>query len=168
LRQAVLHGLDMGPRAEALIYAADRAHHVASLVRPALARGATVITDRYLDSSVAYQAGGRELSADDVERISRWAVEGLMPQVTVLLDLDPEVAARRRDRRPDRVEGAGLDFHRRARDAFLARASADPARWIVLDASGPIDDIQAQLRVDIAARLDLTPVIEEAAREDVE
>jgi dTMP kinase len=162
LRAAVLHGQDMDARTEALLYAADRAHHVATLVRPALERGAIVVTDRYLDSSVAYQAGGRELVEDEVELVSRWAVQGLMPDVTVLLDLDPAEAARRIDREPDRLERAGAEFHRRTRDAFLARAAADPDRWIVLDASAPVDDLQAQIRVDVAARLELTPVVVEA------
>jgi dTMP kinase len=162
LRAAVLHGEDMDARTEALIYAADRAHHVASVVRPALARGAIVVTDRYLDSSVAYQAGGRELGADEVELISRWAVQDLMPDVTVLLDLDPAEAARRIRREHDRLERAGLEFHRRTREAFLARAAAAPERWLVLDAAAPVDDLQAQIRVDVAARLELTPVVEEA------
>ncbi|GED09939.1 dTMP kinase [Cellulosimicrobium cellulans] len=162
LRAAVLHGQDMDPRTEALIYAADRAHHVASLVRPALERGAIVVTDRYLDSSVAYQAGGRELGADEVELISRWAVQDLMPDVTILLDLDPAAASARIRRQHDRLERAGAEFHRRTREAFLARAAADPERWVVLDATASIDDLQAQIRVDVAARLELTPVVEEA------
>ena len=152
----------MDARTEALIYAADRAHHVASLVRPALGRGAIVITDRYLDSSVAYQAGGRELGADEVELISQWAVQGLMPDITVLLDLDPVVAARRKTGERDRLERAGHNFHRRAREAFLSRAAAEPNRWIVIDASASVEDIQGQIRVDVAARLELTPLIEEA------
>ena len=162
LRAAVLHGQDMDPRTEALIYAADRAHHVASLVRPALERGAIVVTDRYLDSSVAYQAGGRELGADEVELISRWAVQDLLPDVTILLDLAPAVAAGRIRRQHDRLERAGAEFHRRTREAFLTRAASDPDRWVVLDAAGSVDDLQAQIRVDVAARLELTPVVEEA------
>lgn len=162
LRQAILHGDDMDARTEALLYAADRAHHVATLVRPALRRGAVVVTDRYLDSSVAYQAGGRELGEDEVELISRWAVQDLLPDVTVLLDLDPAVGARRLTGAPDRLERAGAEFHRRTRDAFLRRAAAEPGRWVVLDASGTVEDIQAQVRVDVAARLGLTPVVAEA------
>ncbi|WP_166845078.1 dTMP kinase [Isoptericola sp. BMS4] len=163
LRQAVLHGDDMDPRTEALLYAADRAHHVATVVRPALERGAVVVTDRYLDSSVAYQAGGRELSEDEVERLSLWATGHLLPDVTVLLDLDPVVGATRLSGAPDRLERAGEAFHRRTREAFLRRAAADPRRWVVVDASAPREDVQAQLRVDVAARLDLTPVVDEAA-----
>ncbi|WP_402462594.1 dTMP kinase [Isoptericola aurantiacus] len=164
IRRLVLHGDHVAPRAEALLYAADRAHHVATLVRPALERGAVVVTDRYLDSSVAYQAGGRELAEDDVERLSRWGTDGLLPDVTVLLDLPPDVAASRRGGEPDRLERAGDDFHRRVRDAFLRRAAADPGRWLVVDGSGDVDDVQAQIRVDLASRLDLTPVVSEAVR----
>lgn len=163
LRKAVLHGDDMDPRTEALLYAADRAHHVATVVRPALERGAVVVTDRYLDSSVAYQAGGRELSEDEVERLSLWATGDLLPDVTVLLDLDPVVGATRLSGTPDRLERAGEAFHRRTREAFLRRAAADPRRWVVVDSSAPREDVQAQLRVDVAARLDLTPVVDEAA-----
>ncbi|WP_369370748.1 dTMP kinase [Promicromonospora sp. Populi] len=167
LRAAVMHGQDMGPRAEALIYAADRAHHVETVVRPALERGAVVITDRYLDSSIAYQAGGRDLSDAEVEHLSLWATKGLRTDVTILLDLDPEAAAARRAAAEgkgelDRLERAGLEFHTRVRDTFLQRAAADPERWVLLDASAPVDDIQGQIRVDVAARLGLTPVVVEA------
>lgn len=153
LRQAILHGEDLDPRTEALLYAADRAHHVASLVRPALERGAVVLTDRYLDSSVAYQGTGRGLGADEVERLSLWAVRGLLPHVTVLLDLDPAVGLARLTGDPDRLESAGADFHRRTRDAFLARAAQDPARWLVLDASQPPEDVAAQVRERLAPLL---------------
>ncbi|BDZ41443.1 hypothetical protein GCM10025865_07420 [Paraoerskovia sediminicola] len=163
LRQAILHGDHVDPRAEALLYAADRAHHVATLVRPAIERGAVVITDRYLDSSIAYQAGGRGLGDDSVELINRWAVQDLMPAATVLLDLDPAAAAARLTGAPDRLERAGSEFHRRTREVFLARAAAEPGRWLVVDASAGLDDVQSQIRVDLAARLDLTPVVEEAS-----
>ncbi|MGI5189160.1 dTMP kinase [Promicromonospora sp. CA-289599] len=167
LRAAVMHGLDMGPRAEALIYAADRAHHVETVVRPALDRGAVVITDRYLDSSVAYQSGGRDLPGHEVEHLSLWAAKGLRPDITILLDLEPGAAAVRRAGADgkgalDRLERAGLEFHTRVRDTFLQRAAADPERWVILDAALPIDDIQAQIRVDISARLGFTPVVAEA------
>lgn len=169
LRTAVLHGADMGPRAEALLYAADRAHHVDVLIRPALERGAIVITDRYLDSSVAYQSGGRTLKDTEIEQLSLWATDSLLPDVTVLLDLDPAAAAERRDatgEAPDRLERAGEEFHRRTREAFLGRASAAPERWIVIDAAQRIDDIQAQIRVDVTARLGLTPVVTEATTQE--
>ncbi len=168
LRAAVMHGQDMGPRAEALIYAADRAHHVETVVRPALERGAVVVTDRYVDSSVAYQSGGRDLPAGEVEHLSLWATKGLRTDVTIVLDLDPAAAAARRASAEgkgelDRLERAGVEFHTRVRDTFLQRASADPERYVVIDASAPVDDIQAQIRVDVAARLGLTPVVAEAA-----
>ncbi len=160
LRDAVLHGDHVDPRAEALMYAADRAHHVATLVRPALERGAVVVTDRYLDSSVAYQGGGRELAGDDVERISLWATRGLLPAVTVLLDADPTLAAARRASVEgkgalDRLESVGVEFATRVRESFLDRAAAEPGRWVVVDATGTVDDVQAQVRVDVAARLGL-------------
>lgn len=167
LRAAVMHGQDMGARAEALIYAADRAHHVETVVRPALDRGAVVITDRYLDSSVAYQSGGRDLPGHEVEHLSLWAAKGLRPDITILLDLEPAAASARRAGADgkgelDRLERAGLEFHTRVRDTFLQRAAADPERWVILDAALPVDDIQAQIRVDLSARLGLTPVVAEA------
>jgi len=153
LRRAVLHGEHLDPRTEALLYAADRAHHVASLLRPALVRGAVVLTDRYLDSSVAYQGTGRGLGADEVEDLSLWAVQGLLPHVTVLLDLDPAVGLARLTGDPDRLESAGDEFHRRTRAAFLARAAADPDRWLVIDASRPAEDVAALVRARLAPLL---------------
>ena len=169
LRAAVMHGQDMGPRAEALIYAADRAHHVETVVRPALERGAVVISDRYLDSSVAYQSGGRELPSGEVEHLSLWATRGLRTDLTVLLDLEPGAAAERRAAvhgkgALDRLERAGLEFHTRVRDTFLQRAAVEPERFVVIDAAAPIADIQAQVRVDVAARLDLAPLVAGTAR----
>lgn len=155
LRATVMHSGHVSPRAEALIYAADRAHHVATVVRPALGRGAVVLTDRYLDSSVAYQGDGRDLGADDVERLSLWATEGLMPALTVLLDLDPRVGLGRIDREPDRLESAGLEFHERTRAAYLARAERDPGRWLVLDAARPAEELHRA----IVARV--TPLLAE-------
>lgn len=153
LRAAVLHGEHVDARTEALLYATDRAHHVASLVRPALARGAVVVTDRYLDSSVAYQGTGRDLGADEVERLSLWATGGLLPAVTVLLDLDPDVGRARLTGDPDRLESEGADFHRRTRLAFLDRAAAQPDRWLVLDATAPADQIAAAVRESVAAAM---------------
>ena len=135
-----MHGDHVSPRAEALIYSADRAHHVDTVVRPALDAGAVVLTDRYLDSSVAYQGSGRDLGADEVERLNLWAVEGLLPDLTVLVDLDPAVGLTRLKGEPDRVEGAGAAFHARARQTFLDRAAADPGRWLVVDGNRPVDD----------------------------
>ncbi len=154
LRAAVLHGGHVSPRTEALLYATDRAHHVDTVVRPALARGAVVVTDRYLDSSVAYQGNGRDLGAEDVERLSLWATEGLLPALTVLLDLDPVVGLGRLTGSPDRLESAGAEFHARTRRAFLERAAADPGRWLVLDAAAPVEQIAAAVRTRVDALLD--------------
>ncbi|MGW7695577.1 dTMP kinase [Streptomyces asiaticus] len=121
-------------RAEALLYAADRAEHVDTVVRPALERGAVVISDRYIDSSVAYQGAGRDLAATEIARISRWATNGLLPHLTVLLDVSPETARERFTEAPDRLESEPAEFHQRVRAGFLALAAADPARYIVVDA----------------------------------
>ncbi|WP_147915907.1 dTMP kinase [Ruania zhangjianzhongii] len=153
LRQVLLHGSEIDARTEALLFAADRAHHVAALIRPALARGAVVLTDRYLDSSVAYQGGGRELSAEQVEELSLFATDHLLPAVTVLLDLDPVHLPERLTGDPDRLERAGGEFHRRTRAAFLDRAARDPERWLVLDAAQPVDVLHAQIRARVAPLL---------------
>jgi dTMP kinase len=155
LRDAVLHGDHVDARTEALLYATDRAHHVASLVRPALDRGAVVVTDRYLDSSVAYQGSGRDLGADEVEQLSLWATHGLLPALTVLLDLDPVTGKSRLTGDPDRLERAGDEFHRRTRQAFLDRAAADPDRWLVLDATRPLDELAGLVRARVAVLLGL-------------
>ena len=151
LRYADLHGDHLDARTEALLYATDRAHHVATVVRPALARGAVVVTDRYLDSSVAYQGSGRDLGADEVERLSLWAVDGLLPALTVLLDLDPVAGRSRLTGEPDRLERAGDEFHRRTRAAFLGRAEAEPGRWLVLDATRPKDELAQAVRERVSA-----------------
>ncbi|WP_345039282.1 dTMP kinase [Georgenia daeguensis] len=153
LRDAVLHGEDLDPRTEALLYATDRAHHVHRLVRPALARGAVVVTDRYLDSSVAYQGAARELGDDEIRALSLWATEGLLPDLTVLLDLDPSAAARRRTGAPDRLERESLEFHTRVREHFLALARAEPGRFLVLDAAAPPEEIHAAVRARLAPLL---------------
>ena len=146
LRDLLLHGAEMDARTEALLFAADRAHHVATVIRPALARGAVVLSDRYLDSSVAYQAGGRELPAEDVERLSRWATNGLLPALTVLLDLPAEHLPARLGADNDRMERAGMEFHRRTRRAFLERAAQEPGRWLVLAADRPREEISGAVR----------------------
>lgn len=153
LRRAVLHGEHVGPRTEALLYATDRAHHVETVVRPALARGEVVLTDRYLDSSVAYQGDGRALGAAEVERLSLWATDGLLPDLTVLLDLDPAVGLTRLTGAPDRLESAGTEFHVRTRRAFLERAQADPDRWLVVDAAQPVEAVHARVRARVEALL---------------
>ncbi|MFE5684299.1 dTMP kinase [Streptomyces sp. NPDC056512] len=122
-------------RAEALLYAADRAEHVDTVVRPALERGAVVISDRYIDSSVAYQGAGRDLSPTEVARINRWATGGLVPHLTVLLDVAPQAARERFTEAPDRLESEPAEFHARVRSGFLTLAAADPGRYLVVDAA---------------------------------
>nr|WP_201471378.1 dTMP kinase [Microbacterium hydrocarbonoxydans] len=153
IREIVLHHRgDIAPRAEALLYAADRAHHVATVVRPALARGEVVLQDRYLDSSVAYQGAGRVLDAHEVRDLSLWAAEGALPDLTVLLDLAPEAARVRLDSadKPfDRLEAEKTEFHARVRDAYLALAAAEPERFLVLDADASPQVIAEQIRVRV-------------------
>lgn len=149
LRDIVLHREGhIDPRAEALLYAADRAHHIATVVRPALARGEVVVQDRYLDSSVAYQGAGRVLDAGEIRDLSLWAAEGLLPDLTILLDLDEDAARSRVDGRgtADRLESEAADFHGRVRRGFLDLAGDEPARFLVLDASRPVDDLAAAVR----------------------
>ncbi|MEU0896918.1 dTMP kinase [Streptomyces massasporeus] len=121
-------------RAEALLYAADRAEHIDTVVRPALERGAVVISDRYIDSSVAYQGAGRDLSPTEIARINRWATNGLVPHLTVLLDVAPETARERFTEAPDRLESEPAEFHARVRAGFLTLAAADAGRYLVVDA----------------------------------
>ena len=144
-------GLD--PRAEALLYAADRAQHVAEIVRPALDRGAVVISDRYIDSSLAYQGAGRDLDAEQVAALSRWATGGLVPELTVVLDIDPAVGLLRAGEvdDPDRLESEPLRFHRSVRQSFLDLAAADPARYLVIDAAQPAGDIAALVELAASA-----------------
>ena len=157
VREIVLHHRgDIAPRAEALLYAADRAHHIATVVRPALERGEIVIQDRYIDSSVAYQGAGRVLDPEAVRGISEWATEGLIPDLTILLDLDAAAARGRLDEartRYDRLEAEASEFHDRVRTAYLALADAEPARFLVVDASQPVDVIAAAVRERVAALL---------------
>jgi dTMP kinase len=152
VRDLVLHREGpVAPRAEALLYAADRAQHIATVVRPALARGDVVLQDRYLDSSVAYQGVGRALETGEVRKLSLWAAEGLLPDLTVLLDLDPaEGRARRADRTTwDRLEAEQDDFHARVRAAFLALAADEPDRFLVVDAAQSVDAVQERIRAAV-------------------
>ncbi|HSF26422.1 MAG TPA: dTMP kinase [Actinomycetes bacterium] len=148
LRAMLLHldGPDPSARAEALLYAADRAEHVTRVIRPALARGAVVVTDRFVDSSIAYQGAGRDLGADAVEALSTFATDGLRPDLTVLLDVAPQVGLHRFERPPDRLEAEPLAFHARVRDAFARLAAAEPARYLVVDASAEPDRVWEQVR----------------------
>lgn len=138
------HGLSA--RAEALLYAADRAEHVHAVVRPALQRGAVVVCDRYVDSSVAYQGVGRRLGADRIEQLSRWATDDLRPDLTVVLDLDPEPALQRSTDPADRLESEPLPFHAQVRQAFLDLAVRDPDHYVVLDAGRPAQDVHVDIR----------------------
>ena len=168
IRELVLHGLaafpsvavtggtdvvdasdDLAPRTEALLYAADRAEHVAQVVRPALERGDIVLCDRYLDSSVAYQAGGRDLSVDVIRRLSLWASQGLLPRRTYLLDADPSQSKLRLDHEPDRLESAGDDFQQHVRQAFLQLAQREPDRFLVIDATQSIDRVWQIIQDDL-------------------
>ncbi|MCI1902212.1 MAG: dTMP kinase [Bifidobacteriaceae bacterium] len=139
----------VSPRAEAMLYAADRAQHAHDVIRPALEAGEVVITDRYVDSSIAYQAGGRQLSEDDILMLSMWATQDLMPARTYLLDLDPRVSRTRLSGAPDRLESEPDAFQVRTRQAFLERAEADPQRFRVIDAGEGIDDVWNAVRTDI-------------------
>ncbi|GAA5167088.1 dTMP kinase [Ornithinimicrobium tianjinense] len=151
IRELLLHGEDgsVSPRAEALLFAADRAHHVASLVRPALEQGEVVLTDRYLDSSVAYQGAARALGHEEVRELSLWAVEGLVPDLTVLLDVPAELGRERRGEVHDRLEREADDFHDRVRRGFLDLAAREPGRYLVVDATRPAEEIAAT----VAARV---------------
>jgi dTMP kinase len=137
---------DLDDHAEALLYAAARAQHVAEVVLPALERGAVVISDRYVDSSLAYQGVGRPLDTDEVARVNAWATRNLKPDVTVLLDVPPTVGLARIGRGFDRLEQAGEEFHERVRDAYLALVAQDPDRYLVVDATGTPEDIQEEVR----------------------
>jgi dTMP kinase len=142
-------------RTEALLMAADRAQHVAEMVRPALAAGRHVVTDRYLYSSVAYQGYGRGLPPDEVAHLSMWATDGLLPDLVVLLDVDVGEAMRRRRRAPDRFEKENDGFHQRVRDGYLTLASADPDRWAVVEGSGSVRELAMAVRSLVRDRLGL-------------
>ncbi len=147
----------LADRTEALLYAADKAEHVETLVLPSLARGEVVITDRYVDSSLAYQGAGRSLDVVEVEAVARWATGDLRPHLTVVLDLEPEAGLGRFAGR-DRMEGESLDFHQRVRAAFVAMAQDDPDHYLVLDARGGVDEIAVQIRAA------LEPLLAQAVR----
>jgi len=156
LRKLLLHGEHVDPRAEALLYAADRAQHIATIVRPALERGAIVVQDRYIDSSLAYQGAGRVLDIADVKRLSDWATEGLQPRVTAILDIAPQDAAARRHARggaDDRLESEAAPFHEAVRDGFLAIAAAEPDRCVIIDATLPVDEVHAQILARVTPHL---------------
>jgi dTMP kinase len=147
LRELLLghHHEPIDGRTEALLYAADRAEHVAKVIRPALDRGAVCICDRYIDSSIAYQGAGRDLDPGEIARMSQWATGALWPHLTVLLDVDPAVGLTRFDEPADRLEAEPLAFHQRVREHFLQLSKADPGRYAVIDAAEPAEKVAAQV-----------------------
>jgi dTMP kinase len=144
---------ELSHRTEVLLYAADKAEHVDTVVQPALDRGEVVITDRYVDSMLAYQGAGRVLDVAELEEVARWATHGLRPHLTVVLDVDPVEGLGRFEGR-DRIEAESLDFHERAREAFLELAEDDPDHYHVLDARAPVAEIAAAVRAGVEPLLD--------------
>lgn len=155
IRRLVQNGPeDVDARTEALLYAADRAYHVATVIAPALERGAVVLGDRYIDSSLAYQGAARSLGVDEIASLSAWATRGLYPSLTFLLDLPPEVGARRRTDAPDRMERESMDFHERVRYEYLRLADAEPDRFVVIDAVGTVDEVFSEIRGVLVERFE--------------
>jgi dTMP kinase len=148
--------VELHPRAEALLFAAARAELVEAVIRPALERGAVVLCDRYLDSSLAYQGAARGLGQGPVEEVNRFATGGLLPDLVVLLDLDPASGLRRRAGALDRIEAQDLGFHRRVRQAFRDLAAADPARFFMVDAATSVPEVAAQIQAAALALLERT------------
>lgn len=145
---------DLDDRAEALITAADRAQHLAQIVRPALAAGSHVVSDRSVYSTLAYQGYGRGLDVDELRHINGWAIDGQWPHLVLLLEVDPAVqAGRMHGRELDRFERESDDFHERVRDGFARMAAADPDHWVVVDASAGIDEVYASIRAAVRDRL---------------
>lgn len=146
---------DLHPRTEALLMAADRAQHVAEKIRPALERGRDVVCDRYVGSSIAYQGHGRDLGADAVATLSAFATDGLVPDLVVLLQVPADIASARLAAAGglDRFEAAGAAFHQRVAEGFAAQAAADPERWVVVDGTGDLDEVQGRVDAAVDARL---------------
>lgn len=144
---------ELADRAEALLMAADRAQHVAELIRPALDAGRIVVTDRFAGSSLAYQSYGRGLPLDEVEQLSRWATDGVWPDLVVLLDVPEEVSEARLGVERDRMEEVGDGFHQRVVAGFRALAAADPDRWVVVDGTGTVDEVADRVWAAIAPRV---------------
>ncbi len=154
----------MSPHAEALMYAADRAEHVAAVIEPALARGAIVISDRYVDSSLAYQGTGRGLRVPEIARLNRWATGGRVPDLTILLDMPPEAGLGRRARSADRLEAEPAEFHRRVRGGFLGLARAEPSRYLIVDATRPVGEVSQEIKERVRDILpDPVPHVAEAS-----
>jgi dTMP kinase len=156
VRDILLHADDvhLDPRAEALLFAAARAQHVAEVIGPALDRGQTVVADRFIASSLAYQGYGRDLSVDAIRQLNDWATGGRRPDLMVLLDVPPAVAATRFGDRPDKLESAGDDFHRRVADGYRQLVEADPDRWVVVDGTGEVDEVARRVRQAVDAWLE--------------
>ena len=156
IRDLVLHGDHVSPRAEALLFAADKAHHVDLLIRPAVERGAVVGTDRYTGSSVAYQGVGRDLGAAEVHDLQMWAVGGLVPDLTVVVDIPAEEGRRRRGEVHDRLESEADTFHEAIRQHFLAMAQGNPDRYLVVDGTESPEEIHDAVvgRLESAGLLD--------------
>ncbi|MDR0847925.1 MAG: dTMP kinase [Propionibacteriaceae bacterium] len=153
VRGLVLHSrTDMAPRAEALLYAVDKAQHVAEVVRPALEAGKIVVCDRYVDSAIAYQGAGRALDIDEVTRLMWWAASDLRPDLTVLLDVRVDQGVEDVEN-PDRMESAGVEFHERVRAHFLALAAQDPGRYFIANGRDPKDEVTAQIRERVESLL---------------
>jgi dTMP kinase len=157
--RTVLHDPDnkaMDARTEILLYAADRAQHVAQMIRPALANDKIVISDRYVDSTLAYQGYGREMDLARLRTITDFATGGLKPDLTFYLDILPEEGLQRRQlggEEWNRMDAEALAFHRRVRAGYLALVEADQGRWEVIDADRPVEDVQAEIRSVVAKRL---------------
>lgn len=157
IRDLVLHGDHVAPRAEALLFAADKAHHVDELIRPALRAGRVVVTDRYTDSSIAYQGAGRDLGAGEIRALQHWAVGGLLPDLTIVLDVPASVGRARRGAEHDRLESEADAFHEAVRRGFLALAAQDAGRYLVVDATSPVRDLHEQVLARVDASLAARP-----------
>lgn len=144
----------VGHRTEALLMAADRSQHMEELVRPALAQGRHVVSDRTAYSSMAYQGGARGLGVDHVWDLNQWALAGTWPDFIVLMDLDTDAAVRRLQGDLDRLESEGEDFHSEVASTYRAMAEGDPDRWIVIDALGTITEIEARIWAEVKDRLE--------------
>ena len=156
IRDMVLHGDHVSPRAEALLYAADKAQHADLFLRPALAAGDVVLTDRYTDSSVAYQGAGRDLGAQEIHDLNMWAVDRLVPDLTIVVDISAAEGRRRRGDVHDRLEAEGDAFHEAVRAHYLAMAQGNPQRYVVVDGTLAPDDIHAQV-ADRLRRMGVLP-----------
>lgn len=157
--RAVLHdpaNTDMRPQAEILLYSASRAQLVAQVIRPALAQGQVVVCDRFYDSTLAYQGYGRGLGLPTLWEITRFATDGLVPDLTLCLDIRPEDGlARRRlsGEEWNRLDQEALDFHRRVRAGYLELAGMEPRRWVVIDAARGVDEVQAEIWAVVTQRI---------------